>query len=141
MLSFYHDDPLSEEVTADNPINPSMDTLGVTIPYVDKEIKLGTPDETKRYRAASDPGVDQIMVAVRDDSVGSGLAATSIKLALTQGGLAAAVAGESLAVGTQILGGVDNAVTVWVRYLNVSAAVNNYLDVYPETDDVIEDVI
>ena len=38
-----------------------------------------------------------------------------LKLAATQGGLAAAVAGDPLNLGLTIIGGVGNAVSFWVR--------------------------
>jgi hypothetical protein len=139
MLKFYHDAALTQEVTALNPINPSMDALGTIVPYVDKQVWLGSTTADMRYRALSNPGVDQIIVDVVDSGSGTGEPDTAIKLSLTSGGLAGAVAGASLNVGTQILSGVANAVSVWIRYDDQTGVVGNYTDVYPETNDLHEE--
>lgn len=139
MLKFYHDAALTQEVTADNPINPSMDALGAVVPYVDKQVWLGATTASRRYRALSNPGVDQVTVNVVDSVSGSGETTTLIKLASTQAGLAGAVAGASLNVGTQILSGSANAVVVWIRYDDQTGVVGNYTDVYPETNDLVEE--
>lgn len=48
---------------------------------------------------------------------------TEIKLAATNGGLTAAVAGASLAIGTVVLGGSANAITVHVRLDDATAVI------------------
>lgn len=50
---------------------------------------------------------------------------SSMKLALTQGGLDGAVAGATLDIGVRVSGGVANVSSFWVRIENVSAGVNS----------------
>lgn len=50
---------------------------------------------------------------------------TELKLALTQGGLAAATPGAPLDLGTTILGGVANAVEFWLRKTNAVTTVGD----------------
>ena len=83
----------------------------------DFRIWFGSPSTAGAYQvqADSDPGVDQITVSITDTTPGSGHEDTAVKLALTEGGLATAVAGDPLDIGTAVESGSANAVEVWVR--------------------------
>lgn len=64
---------------------------------------------------------------------------TEVKLALTSGGLAAAVAGAALDLGTSITSGSANAVEFWVRITNTVATVSD-VTAYPQLALYINDV-
>jgi hypothetical protein len=68
-----------------------------------------------QVQASSDPGVDQIEISITDSAPGTGHANTAVKLALSESGLATAVAGDPLDIGTSVTSGAANAVEVWVR--------------------------
>lgn len=63
---------------------------------------------------------------------------TEVKLALTQGGLGSAVAGDPLDVGTQITGGTANAVPIYVRVDDDTEALASDTELSLETNTVIE---
>lgn len=82
---------------------------------VDLEMEFGATDADLKVEADSDPGVDHITFEVY--SSGTGQPTTSIKLALTQGGLDSAVAGANLDLGvTEVLSGTSNKVSIWARF-------------------------
>lgn len=65
---------------------------------------------------------------------------TEIKLALSSGALGSAVAGDPLDVDTTVLGGVGNAIPIYIRVTNaVTNAANN--TGYPEIELYINEVI
>jgi hypothetical protein len=98
------------------PFVPGTDFIGpVTDPPEDFVLYLGSTEETRQVEAQSDPGVDQIVASVVDAASGSGLEATDVKLATTNGGLTAATGGASLSLGTSVLGGVANLVEIHIR--------------------------
>ncbi len=84
-------------------------------PPVDTAYYLGDPDGSRSWKAASDPGVDDITVSISDSSGGTLLPPEKIRLSLTQIDLASATPGAALNIGTEIAGGTANAVEVWVR--------------------------
>ena len=132
-LKFYTDAALTTELTT-----LDIDQLpDGSSPDVDKVVYLGSVTATSVFKATSDPGVDQISVGIVDANVASGIEATNIKLALTSGGLAGAVAGANLDVGTQINGGVGNAVAVYVRSDTPVLAVTD-TDITLETNNITE---
>lgn len=54
---------------------------------------------------------------------------TEIKMAITEGGLTAAVAGAALSIGTSVTNGSGNAIPIWVRVTNsVTNLSNNTVD-------------
>ena len=76
----------------------------------DFQLWLGSPDPL-RTLAATD---GNLIVSVEDAAEGSGYEASNIKLATTQGGLAAG--GQTLDTGaTTLAGGVANAFAFWLR--------------------------
>lgn len=79
---------------------------------------VGDPEEDTVLEATSDAGIDPIQVSISDSAPGSGVEGSHIKLALSEAGLASAIAGDPLSLGSSILGGVANAVKVWVRWVN-----------------------
>jgi len=66
---------------------------------------IGTPTAGNKLQIADSegtPGVDSITVSIVDSSVGSGVEASHIKLATTQGGLATATGGAALSAAVEI---------------------------------------
>lgn len=70
----------------------------------------------RKLEADSDPGVDSIVLTVTDSAPGSGSDPAETKLALTQGGLAAATPGAGLSLATVINSGSANSVEFWVEF-------------------------
>lgn len=83
---------------------------------VDKVLYLGCPTAGLTLQAASAPGTAQITVSIADLNAGDGEPTTSIKLALTQGGLSGATGGAPLNLGTAITGLAANAKAIWMRF-------------------------
>lgn len=109
-----------------------------TSPAVDRVVYLGSTAAGKQFQAASDPGVDDVVVSIADSAAASGVEAEHIKLALSSGGLDTAVAGDPLTIGTEILSGVVNAVAVHVRVDTPALASGTYTDIELRTNTLIE---
>ncbi|THF60900.1 hypothetical protein [Pseudothauera rhizosphaerae] len=137
-LKGYLDAALTTPVTAVGPAELAQILGGGT---VDRQLWLGSTATDRIFRAASDPGADPIMIEIDDVDAGTGQPASSLRLALTQAGLASATAGEALAVGTEIESGVANAVPFWVRWTPAGETVGVYLDLALQTSVVIEEVV
>lgn len=119
-LSLYDDPDLLVEATV--PLRFDQDTTG-TLPPHQREFYLGCPDSGYRFRANSDPGVDDITLSIVDGAPSTGQPATAIKLATTQAGLSTATGGAALDLGATILSGASNAVEVWVQFDDATTAV------------------
>ncbi len=101
--------------------NDSVDVLGASAvngSFDDGVFYVGTPTAANKIEASSDPGIDTIDVTPNDASPGGGVETTDVKLALTNGGLDAAIGGAALSLGTVINGGAGNAVAVHYRWTN-----------------------
>lgn len=113
-LNLYLDASLTTPATV--PLAFQQDDQGDT-PAHQRQFFIGSTDETGTvFEAASDPGVDQITLSITDAASGSGQPASSIKLALTQVGLASATGGAALNLGTSIESGIAGAVEIWVQW-------------------------
>lgn len=110
-LAFYQDSGMTSSLSR---LDATQSDDGAS-DAADRVVYLGSPISGYKFQAASAPGVDDIAVGIIDSLTGLQIPATSIKLALTSGGLGAAVAGASIAIGTQILSGSANSVPVHVR--------------------------
>ena len=125
VFNFYSDAALT------TPVPPSLSFFqDAAAPAAeDKIIYFGSTNAAKIIKAASDPGVAQIVLSVADAGVGSGSPAADVKLALSAGGLATATGGAALNLGTQVAGGVANAVAIHLRVLDSTgvSAVNTDL--------------
>lgn len=103
---------------------------------VEAIIYFGSPSSGKTLQAASGPGTDPITITPADSAGGSGLAASSVQLALSYAGLAAATPGAGVAVGSTLASGA--AVAVFARLTLGATAVGSYADLSLETNAVIE---
>lgn len=116
------------------PIN--LATLGGSADFV---AYFGTTSAGKQLAAASDPGVAPVQILPFDTAAGAGLSASIVKLALSAGGLDAAVGGAALNVGTVI--GSNTTVTVHIRVTLPATEEGLYTDVVLRTNDVIESAV
>jgi|GEM_PF-5774518 len=124
-FALFYDANLTQPVTTGTELTTEHNADGST-GNVDVHLYFGSADGTKKAQAASNPGTDQITLTVTDSNPGNGHAATVMKLAAAQGGLGAA--GQSLNIGTQVLGGSANALSVWVRVNEGAQDVANWSD-------------
>lgn len=130
MIGFFTDSGLSTPASRLS----SLQATDGSAPVVDSVVYLGDPDASREWRAASDPGVDDIVVSLEDSESGASLLPSVFRLATTQGGLTAATPGAALTIDTAIIGGTSGAATVWLRcdtnthaaglFDNLSLAVN-----------------
>ncbi len=106
---------------------------------VDAVAYFGNPTAGTKLQRASDPGIDPLQVEVSDAASGSGVETANVKLASSAAGLASAVAGASLNIGTTINAGT--AVAVYVRVDSSITAVGNYDDVSLAVPDWLETAV
>lgn len=109
-----------------------------SIPPDQRLVYFGSTTASRTLKAVSNPGVDPINISVIDAATGSGEPATAVKMAATQAGLAAAVAGAVFSVGTQVLSGSANAKPVWIQVIDATAAVGTYTDLSLQTVACVE---
>lgn len=114
-FKFYTDSALTTELGATLQVSHNSDFSDNP---QDFQLFLGSVGSSLKIEANSNPGVDNITISVADTTPGSGHETTEIKLATTQGGLAAAVAGDPLTVGTVVNSGNTNDFEFWVRVTN-----------------------
>jgi hypothetical protein len=74
----------------------------------------------------TNPGTNQIVCSIANDLSTPAAPATDVKLALTQGGLDSAVAGDPINLGATIQSGSANAIAVWVRIDDSQGVVEFY---------------
>ena len=139
-FQFFHDSALTQPINSGNPITATQDTTNTLAP-VDKQIWFGSTTVGVKARATSSPGVDQISVSISDTNAGTGEPTTAIKLASAQAGLTAATAGAALNLGTQVLSGSANAVTLWARIDDATATAGSYTDLSLATNNLDEDPV
>lgn len=134
-LKAYNDSALSSVLTT---LSALQRTDGATGP-VDAVIYIGSTAVGKKFQAASNPGVDNIVLSVTDtDGAGTGQAATAVKLASSAAGLDTAVAGDPLTLGLSILSGAANAVEVHVRIEATNLTAGTYTDLSLDTNALVE---
>lgn len=136
-LNFYADAALEQPLAS---LTCEQDTDNL-LPPVTTRIWVGSTAAGRQFQAASDPGVDQLTLSLVDANAGTGQPATAYKLALTEAGLAAAVAGAALDLGTTLLSGAANAVAVWIRGDDQVGVVGNYLDISLKFNTVQESAV
>lgn len=93
---------------------------------VDRVVYLGSPVAGKKFQAASAPGSAQIVLSAVDAGAGLQIPASTLRLALSSGGLAGATPGAALNLGTEILSGSGNALPVHVRFDAAAIAAGVY---------------
>jgi hypothetical protein len=131
-LAFFADAGLTVPLSRLDVIQAADDSL----PAVDRVIYLASTAAGKRFNAASDPGVDVITLSVVNTA--SGIAATTVRLAASAGGLATATPGAPLELGTEILSGAVNSVPVHVRVDLPVTPIGRYENLSFELNELIE---
>lgn len=102
----------------------------------DRVFYIGTPVSGNVYQSSAAPGTGQISVEITDAA--GGLLASSVKLALSSGGLDSAQPGGSLDIGTSITGGSGHAVAIHVRVDSPAMSPGVYNDLGLLVGPVIE---
>ena len=134
-FKFYKDSGLTQEFV------PASDTIGpVSSPPQDFVIYFGSTEVLNQAVAPANPGVDPIVVSLADADPGNDLEVTDVKLATTNGGLAAAVAGDPLDLPATILGGVGNAQEIHLRVDFAAGGIAKDVDVSLQLS-AVEEVI
>lgn len=136
-LQFYSDAGLTTPATLISALQASDGSVAA----VDRVVYLGSIAASTKFRASSNPGVDQIVVSIYDAAPGSGVEVGHVKIASTNGGLSTAVAGSSLALGTEILSGAENCVPVHVRIDTPPLAISVYTDAGLAVNSLIEEAV
>lgn len=124
-LGFFHDAALTQPVSTLTFVHAIDDSL----PFTKQRVYLGSTDGGATFQAASDPGVDNIEVSLTDPNLIDGFLTTHVKIAASSLLLDTATPGAPFVIGTQILGGVGNAVEVWFQVIDTNLAQG----VYPMT--------
>lgn len=106
------------------PIHLFQDDQGILVPVQDRGFVISLDPAGTVFEADSDPGVDPILLGVR--SIATGQPVSSIKIASTQGGLATAVAGDPLSLGTVFQSGVSNGLEYWMEWDDTTAVADTY---------------
>jgi hypothetical protein len=133
-FGFFHDAALTQPVASGTEADLAIAGIGSD----DLQLWYGSTATATQVQATSNPGTDPIAITPTDAASGSGLANTAVKLATSQGGLAAATAGGALSIGTTLASGPAGAFPFWVR---VTSAVNTaavHTDLSLDTNDVTE---
>lgn len=102
---------------------------------------FGDPVAGRKIERNSAPGVDPLYVALADATPAAQLTPLMAKLALSSGDLATALAGEPLALGTSVLSGAANAVTINVRINTPAMAIGRYADLRLTLPEVLESAV
>lgn len=84
-----------------------------------RTVYYGSTSVGRTLRALSDPGVDPIILSILDSTPLSGSPLSDVTLALEETFFGRSP-GSPLSLGTQILGGVANAVPVYIRVLDTT---------------------
>lgn len=123
-FNFYQDSGLTTIVDVGTEIAVTQKDDGSS-PPVDRVVYLGSNDVAKKLVAASNPGVDPMVVYFGHDTTLTDL----LRLATTSGGLDTATPGAGLNIGTQVLSGVANALPIHIRFdFDPPMAIGEYSD-------------
>lgn len=131
---FYHDAALTQEITALNPLTALQDTAG-GIGAVDKVIYLGSTTASRKLQAASNPGVDPVVVSVVDTAAGSGAPDTEFLLSISPI-TGAETPGAPVNLSHTLFSGTSNAIPIYTRRVSAITVVNTYTDLQLQTNSV-----
>lgn len=140
-FGFYLDANLTQPVNINTPINFVLNTAGGGT-HVDIQLWFGSPDSTKKCQAASNPGQDQITITINDTNPTVHNADPNNGpywvLGLNQSDLDTNQKNTPLNIGTEVLGGVANAKSFWLRIFEPEQAPSIWEDWILTTNDIIE---
>ncbi len=136
-FAFFNDAGLTNPLVGNLQIQQASD--GSTGP-VDVNLFFGSNAVGRKVQAASDPGIDSIILNIEDAAPGSGHEDTEIKLALTQIGLDSATPGApgGQTLGTVLLSEVGNATSIWIRIEDATGVIGTSLELSIQMNNVIE---
>lgn len=134
---------LSFQLFADSALTEPLTSLVATHlvgsgAAVDQRVFFGSAESGVKLVAASDPGVDDILLSVADANPGDGHEPSAVRLATTQGGLDSATPGAALNLGAEVLSGAANAVEVWIRRIDETGTVGISSELSAQTQTVEE---
>lgn len=109
----------------------------------DRLLYFGNPASGFQLTDSADPGVGTMQISITDsDGPGTDFSVENVVISLTSGGLDIATPGDPLDIGTVVLSGSANALTVYVRFLGIDSEPNgDYLDLGLAISDVIESAV
>lgn len=107
-------------------------------PYKTAKVYFGSTATGKTLRADSNPGVDAIVVSLVDAAPASGLEPTDVRMALSEAGLASAVPGDPVSIGTTLSSGAGGAVVLWLRFFGSALALQLHTDLKLQTNALAE---
>lgn len=109
----------------------------------DRLLYFGNPASGFQLTDSADPGVGTMQISITDsDGPGTNFSVENVVISLTSGGLDSATPGDPLDIGTVVLSGSANALTVYVRFLGIDSEPNgDYLDLGLDISDVIESAV
>jgi hypothetical protein len=128
-FGFFIDSSLTQPVTSNYQINSGVN---------DVRFYLGSSSSDVKLQDAASPGINNMFISIEDSTFDSGPEKSWIKLALTQSGLNSAVAGNSLNIGSTLLGGVASALPFWVRITNSLSGISSSTDLFLKLTGVKE---
>jgi hypothetical protein len=123
-----------------SPLTTSLKASGAS---TDFRLWFGSDETEDAYKveANSDPGVDQITISITDSAPSTGHAASAVKLATLQSGLAGATGGVALDIGTSVNSGSANAVEFWVRVADAVGSLATSTELGLTTNEVVESAV
>jgi hypothetical protein len=139
-FQFFHDSALTQPVTSGNPIAATQASDN-SLAAVDKQLWFGSTTASVKAQAASNPGVDAIVISPSDTNGATGLTTSHLKLAATQSALTAATAGASLNIAATVNSGSGSAYTFWVRIDAPAIAAGAYTDLGLTTNELVESAV
>lgn len=123
-FAFYSDAGLTTTVGSVADFAQSVDgSTGAVV----RALYFGSTSVGRTLRAASDPGVDPIILSVVDSTPLGGSPVGDVTLAL-EATFFGRAPGVPLSLGPQILGGVANAVPIYIRVLDSTATLGHNTD-------------
>jgi hypothetical protein len=128
-FGFYLDSGLTQPITGN---------VSVSEGSSDFRFYLGSTSSAVKLQDATNPGVDDMYVSIVDSAPGSGPEVTWVKLALTQAGLATAIAGDPLSIGNTLYGGTSFSLPFWVRISNTLSGVASSTELSAKVTNVKE---
>lgn len=131
-FGIYHDSALTTPVETGTPV-PSN-----SLALQDVQLWAGSANAAWKLQAESAPGVDAITLTPTDSASGSGQPYTAVKLATSQAGLDAAVAGAALDIGNTVTGGAGNAFPFWVRVVPTLTVADVFTNLSLQSNAVVE---
>ncbi len=134
-LDYHTDAALTTPLPGNLIIQQAID--GSTGP-VQSVLFLGSNALARKFQTEVSPGVGTILLTIVDATPAVGHLPSEIKLATTQVGLASAVPGDPLDLGTTLFSEVVNAQEVWIEVDDPNLILGTEVDLSVNTNSLIE---